>query len=108
MSRMVLLAMVLAAPGGAGASSFEWVKGTVTTIASQVPTYTVATVNGRAVRFCDPETGADYALKADNTPFDLLKSALLHGKSVEVGVQNFGKDAEGVERLCIERVVLSH
>jgi hypothetical protein len=85
MSRMVLLAMVLAASGSAGASTFEWVKGTVTTIASQVPTYTVATVNGRPVRFCDPETGADYALKADNTPFDLLKIALLHGKSVEVG-----------------------
>ena len=97
-----------AASFGASAATFEWVNGTVTHITSQLPSYTAVIVSGRSVRFCDPETGADYAFNADNTQFDLLKSALLHGKSVQVGVQNFGKDSSGSDKLCIERVVLSN
>ena len=65
-------------------------------------------VSGRGVRFCDPETGVDYEINAANAPFDMLKVALLHNKSVQVGVQNFGRDASGAEKLCIDRVVLSN
>ena len=60
------------------------------------------------VRFCDPETGSDYAITADNVHFDLLKTALLHSKSVQVGVQNFGKDSSGSEKLCVDRVILTN
>ena len=93
---------------GAPAASFEWVNGTVTNITAHIPSYTVAMVSGRGVRFCDPETGVDYEINAANAPFDMLKAALLHNKSVQVGVQNFGRDASGAEKLCIDRVVLSN
>src|SRR5262245_32679312 len=92
----------------AWAAAFEWVNGSVTHITAHLGTQTVVTVNGRAVRFCDPETGSDYAINADNLHFDLLKTALLHSKSVQVGVQNFGKDSSGSEKLCIERVILAN
>jgi hypothetical protein len=95
-------------PSVAPAAGLEWVNGTVTNITAQIPTLTIAIVSGRGVRFCDPETGADYTVNASNAHFDLLKVALLHGKSVQVGVQNFGRDSTGVEKLCIDRVVLSN
>jgi len=94
--------------GGAWAAAFEWVNGTVTNIVAHVPTFTVVMVNGRGVRFCDPETGLDYQVSAGNVQFEMLKTALVHGKSVQIGVQNFGKDSAGAEKLCIERVVLSN
>jgi|RhiMetdeSRZDD1v2_1073273.scaffolds.fasta_scaffold3905129_1 hypothetical protein len=90
------------------AAAFEWVNGSVTHITAQLGNYTVAMVSGRGVRFCDPETGSDYAITADNLHFDLLKTALLHSKSVQVGVQNFGKDSSGSEKLCIDRVILTN
>lgn len=103
------IAFTLAAASGvAAAATFEWVNGTVTNITAQLPSYTVVIVSGRGVRFCDPETGVDYAINAGNTHFDMLKTALLHSKSVQVGVQNFGKDSSGSEKLCIDRVVLSN
>ena len=92
----------------AWAAAFEWVNGSVTSITVEIGSYTVATVSGRAVRFCDPETGSDYAVNADNAHFDMLKTAFLHSKSVQVGVQNFGKDSSGSEKLCIDRVILSN
>jgi hypothetical protein len=104
----VTAAVLAAVPGGAGAAGFEWVNGTVTHITAQLPSLTVVVVSGRSVRFCDPETGADYAINAGNTHFDMLKTALLHSKSVQVGVENFGKDASGSDKLCIDRVVLSN
>jgi len=104
----VLAAALAAASGGAAAAGFEWVNGTVTNITAQLPSLTVVVVSGRGVRFCDPETGTDYAINAGNTHFDMLKTALLHSKSVQVGVENFGKDASGSEKLCIDRVVLSN
>jgi hypothetical protein len=94
--------------GGAWAAAFEWVNGTVTNIVAHVPTFTVVMVSGRGVRFCDPETGLDYQVSAGNVQFEMLKTALVHGKSVQIGVQNFGKDSAGAEKLCIERVVLSN
>ena len=103
-----LVCVFAAVPGVAPAATFEWVNGTVTNITAHVPGLTLAMVSGRGVRFCDPETGADYAVNADNAHFDLLKAALLHSKSVQVGVQNFGKDSSGAEKLCIDRVVLSN
>jgi hypothetical protein len=105
----LLCALAFAAVSdGVSAATFEWVNGTVTNITSQLPSYTVIIVSGRSVRFCDPETGVDYIFNADNAQFDLLKNALLHGKNVQVGVQNFGKDSSGSDKLCIERVVLSN
>jgi hypothetical protein len=86
----------------------EWVSGSVSHITAQLGSHTIATVGGRSLRFCDPETGSDYAVTAYNVHFDLLKTALLHGKSVRVGVQNFGKDSSGNEKLCIEQVVLAN
>ena len=97
-----------AVSGGVSAATSESVNGQVTTITSQLPSYTVVIVGGRSVRFCDPETGVDYVFSADNAQFDLLKNALLYAKSVQVGVQNFGKDSSGSDKLCIERVVLSN
>jgi hypothetical protein len=93
---------------GAFAAGFEWVSGTVTNIAAHVPSFTVVMVNGRGVRFCDPETGLDYQVTAGNVQFDMLKTALVHAKSVQIGVQNFGKDSGGTDKLCIDRVVLSN
>ncbi len=98
----------IVAAGSALAASFEWVNGSVTNITAQLAASTVAMVSGRGVRFCDPETGADYAVNADNVHFDLLKTALVHGKNVQVAVQNFGKDSAGSEKLCIDRVILSN
>jgi|SRR5689334_10377485 len=101
------LAMALIS-AGVSAAAFEWVSGTVTNIVAHVPSFTVAMVNGRGVRFCDPETGLDYQVTAGNVQFDMLKTALVHGKSVQIGVQNFGKDSAGADKLCIDRVVLSN
>src|SRR5437868_802120 len=107
-SRVVCLLAALCASGSAAAATFEWVNGTVTNITAQLPSLTVVVVSGRGVRFCDPDTGADYAINAGNMHFDLLKTALLHSKTVQVGVENFGKDASGSDKLCIDRVVLSN
>ena len=90
------------------AAAFEWVNGNVTSITAQLGNYTAATVSGRGVRFCDPETGSDYPVNADNVHFDMLRTALMHNKSVQVGVQNFGKDSSGSEKLCIDRVILTN
>jgi ribulose-5-phosphate 4-epimerase/fuculose-1-phosphate aldolase len=81
------------------AAAFEWVNGSVTHITAQLGNYTVVMVSGRGVRFCDPETGSDYAITADNVHFDLLKAALLHSKSVQVAVQNSGRTRRG-RRSC--------
>jgi len=101
----------------ASAATFEWVSGKVTSItAHALPKYTVAMVDGQLIRFCDPVSGADYAIKTSNVHYDLLKAALLNNRNVKVGVQNFGKspltedEFLGTEsvRLCIDRVVLTN
>lgn len=74
----------------------------------QMPMFTVAVVNNKIVRFCDPATGADYAVAASNLHFDLLKTAFLQDKAVQVGVNDFGKDPQsGTVKLCIDRVLLT-
>jgi len=107
-SACAIASVFVLASSCAWGATFEWVNGSVTHITAHLGNYTVVTVNGRAVRFCDPETGSDYAINADNIHFDLLKTALLHSKNVQVGVQNFGKDSSGTEKLCIERVILTN
>lgn len=107
-SARAIAAVFALASSSAWAATFEWVNGSVTNITAQLGNYTVAMVSGRGVRFCDPETGSDYAINADNVHFDMLKTALLHNKSVQVGVQNFGKDSSGSEKLCIDRVILTN
>jgi len=67
----------------------------------------VATVGTTGVRFCYPTTGADFPITADNVHYDMLRSALLAGKTVEVGVYSFGLDPQaGAEKNCIDRVIL--
>lgn len=89
----------------ASASTFEWVNGKVTGFLAQVPDYTTVIVGGKILRFCDPKTGKDYAVTAGNLQYDLLKTAMLNNKDVEVGVQNLGADARsGSVKMCIDRV----
>jgi hypothetical protein len=98
--------IALSAPSTAG-PAFKWVKGKVTSITAQLPQFTVANVGGSLVRFCNPTNGKDFAVNADNMHYDMLRSALLIGKSVEVGVTDFGSDPQsGSEKLCIDRVIL--
>jgi len=86
----------------------EFVNGKVTSFTAQLPMYTVAIVNNKSVRFCDPKTGSDYAVNAGNLHYDMLKAAFLNNKSVQVGVHNFGNDPQaGSIKLCIDRVILS-
>jgi hypothetical protein len=97
----------LAFAEGASAATFQWVNGTVTSITAQLPSFTVAIVGNKPVRFCHPGTGIDFVVKADNLHYDMLRSALIHNKNVEVGVQNFGPDPQaGTTKLCIDRVIL--
>jgi hypothetical protein len=106
-SAVIAGVFALAFAGGASAATFQWVNGMVTSITAQLPAYTVAIVANKPVRFCSPATGADFAVKADNLHYDMLSKALIHNKSVEVGVQNFGPDpASGTTKLCIDRVIL--
>jgi hypothetical protein len=92
-----------------GKPTFEWVNGQVTSITAQLPTFTVFIVDNKSVRFCDPHTGTDYKVSADDIHYDLLKTALGNGKSVQVGVQNFGNDPQaGDVKRCIDRVILTH
>jgi hypothetical protein len=89
------------------APTFRWVSGKVVSIIAQQPQFTVATVDKTGVRFCYPTTGADFAITADNVHYDILRSALLTGKTVEVGVYNFGPDPQaGADKNCIDRVIL--
>jgi len=91
------------------ASKFEWVTGTVTSFTAQFPTFTVAIVGNKVVRFCNPQTGSDYPVNATDVQYDLLKAAFLNNKKVQVGVQNFGNDAQsGTIKLCIDRVILTN
>ena len=69
----------------AAAQAFEWVNGKVTSITAQLPDYTTAAVGGKHVRFCDPASGKDYAVTADNVHYDMLFTALQTGRSVQVG-----------------------
>jgi hypothetical protein len=107
LSAVIAGSCALAFAGGASAATFQWVNGQVTSITAQLPAYTTAIVANKAVRFCSPTTGADFAVKADNLHYDMLSKALIHNKSVEVGVQNFGLDpSSGSTKLCIDRVIL--
>ena len=97
----------MACAGGASAATFQWVAGGVTSITAQLPAYTVAIVANKPVRFCNPNTGVDFAVNANNLHYDMLSKALIGGKNVEVGVQNFGPDPQsGTTKLCIDRVIL--
>jgi hypothetical protein len=99
--------LTLAAAGEACAVPTQWVNGGVSSITAQLPAYTVAIVGGKAVRFCSPTTGADFPVSPSNLHYDMLRSALLFGKAVEVGVHNFGLDPQsGTIKLCIDRVIL--
>jgi hypothetical protein len=89
------------------APTFRWVNGKVASIIAQLPQFTVANVGGTGVRFCHPTTGADLPITAANVHYDMLRSALLAGKTVEVGVYGFGLDPQaGAEKNCIDRVIL--
>jgi hypothetical protein len=95
------------APTPAPTPPLKWVTGKVVSIIAQLPQFTVATVGTTGVRFCYPISGADFPITADNVHYDMLRSALLAGKTVEVGVHNFGLDPQaGAEKNCIDRIIL--
>ncbi len=95
--------------GNASAATFEWVNGKVTSFTAQLPMYTVAVVDNKIVRFCNPATGKDYAVNASNLQYDMLEAAFLSNKNVQVGVQNFGNDPQsGSVKLCIDRVIVTN
>lgn len=93
----------------ASSATFEWVNGKVTSFTAQLPMFTVAIVNNKVVRFCDPSSGSDYVVNSDNLHYDMLKTSFLGKKKVQVGVQNFGSDPQsGTTKLCIDRVILTN
>ena len=95
--------------GMAVSATFEWVNGRVTSFTAQLPMFTVAIINSKGVRFCEPTSGADYAVTADNIHYDMLKASFINKKKVQVGVQNFGNDPQsGSVKLCIDRVLLTN
>jgi hypothetical protein len=108
MKRSLLAAAAVIATTSSYAAPFSWVNGKVTSFTAQLPMYTTVVVNNKIVRFCDPATGADYAVTASNLHFDLLKTAFLQNKAVQVGVTDFGQDPQsGSVKLCIDRVLLA-
>jgi hypothetical protein len=108
MNRLLAAAVFAAFATSSHAAPFSWVNGKVTSFTAQLPMFTVAVVNNKVVRFCNPSTGADYAVTAADLEFDLLKTAFLQGKAVQVGVNDFGKDPQsGTEKLCIDRVIIT-
>src|SRR5262249_44312254 len=107
----IMVVAALLSPFGASAQpttpTFKWVSGKVVSIIAELPQFTVATVDKTGVRFCYPTTGADFPITADNVHYDMLRSALLTGKAVEVGVYGFGPDPQaGAEKNCIDRVII--
>ena len=96
----------------AQAPPFRWVNGNVDSFTFQrFPNFNVVGIKGdtrtEIVRFCDPKTGTDINLTTTDVQYDLLKTAFLTGKSVQVGIYDFGKDpASGINKLCIDRVIL--
>jgi hypothetical protein len=98
---------IFAAASPAAAATFEWINGQVASVTAQLPAFTVFAVDSKSVRFCNPQTGKDYPVNADDIRYNLLKTALDSGKSVEVGVQNFGNDPQsGDVKRCIDRVIM--
>ena len=108
---LVGLGAPLLATEGVQAQQFRWVNGHVDSFTFQLPNFNVVGIKGDSrtefVRFCNPSTGADSDLTTTNVQYDLLKTAFLTGKSVQVGIHDFGKDpASGINKLCIDRVIL--
>jgi len=94
------------------APQFKWANGSVSTFTFQSGNYNVVGIKSatdtKFVRFCDPVTGRDIALTANQVQYDLLKTAYMKGRSVQVGVYDFGKDPQsGSEKLCIDRVIIN-
>jgi hypothetical protein len=101
-----LVSILAAAP--VAAATFEWVTGSVTSVTAQLPEFTVFVVGNKTVRFCNPGSGADFPVTADNMHYDLLKTALENGRTVQVGVQNYGNDPQsGDIKRCVDRVILT-
>jgi hypothetical protein len=89
------------------AATFKRVEGKVTSILVQVPQFTSIVVGGTGVSFCNHTTGDYYAITSENVHYDMLRSALTAGKSVQVGFYDFGKDPQsGGTKNCIESVTL--
>ena len=94
-----------------GVAPFRWINGKVDSFTFQLPRFNLAGIKEASTtefaRFCNPSTGVDYDLTTANVQYDLLKTAFQTGKSVEVGVNDFGPDpAAGTRKLCIDRVIL--
>ena len=108
---LVGLGAPLLATEGVQAQQLRWVNGRVDSFTFQLPHFNVVGIKGDSgtefVRFCHPLTGVDSDLTTTNVQYDLLKTAFLTGRSVQVGIHDFGKDsASGTNKLCIDRVIL--
>ncbi len=105
-------AIMLASSRALAAPQFKWANGSVSTFTFQSGNFNVVGIKSatdtKFVRFCDPTAGRDIALTANQVQYDLLKTAYMKGRSVQVGVYDFGKDPQsGSEKLCIDRVILN-
>src|SRR5262245_28359931 len=84
-----------------------WLEGKIMSITAQQPTTVWANVGGKSVRLCNPTDGRDILIKADYIHYDMLRSALLTGKRVQVGVYDLGFDPpSGIAKLCVDRVLM--
>jgi hypothetical protein len=84
-----------------------WVEGKIMSITAQQPTTVWANVGGKSVRLCHPTDGRDILINANYIHYDMLRSALMAGKSVKVGVYDLGYDPQsGIAKLCVDRILL--
>jgi len=90
--------------------ALTWVTGKIEQILLQNKErfYIVAINDGKKTviaRFGDPYTGQCEALSALDPMYALLQEAYFHNQEVELGVRNFGFDAQaGVEKIIIDRI----
>jgi hypothetical protein len=90
-----------------GKRELIWVAGKVASITVQQPTTVWANVGGKSVRLCHPVDGRDIQINATYMHYDILRSALLAGKKVQVGVYDLGFDPQsGMAKLCVDRILL--
>ncbi|MBZ5668030.1 MAG: hypothetical protein LAO30_26030 [Acidobacteriia bacterium] len=101
-------------PQPANIPSLTWITGKIQQILLQNKErfYVVGVNDGTKTvfaRFGDPYTGHSDVLTADNPMYALIQQAYFQNQSVELGVRDFGFDAQaGIERIIIDRVTLHH
>ena len=99
-------------PSASTPPPLEWTQGNVVQLLSQpVERFYVATIAAQGgnmpVRLCHPYTGAARRIDTDDTLYDLLGTALLEERRLEVGDRDFGPDPpSGIHKRCVDRISL--